>query len=512
MRKLLIMLIVLITFNVTSPSANYPYPQQIDFEGAIKPNNVTQKEMNQSVSEYYDWWKGFYVKESNGVTNSGGYYVMYKQTYNNDKKITVSEAHGYGMIIFALMAGYDSEAKKYYDGMYNMYDKHRSTINDNLMSWVISETEEVSKDDDCATDGDMDIAYSLLLADKQWGSDGKIDYLQEAKRIITDGIKKSLVDDKSRLRLGDWATSGIYLNTTRPSDWMPGHLEAYRVATNDDIWSDVKSEIYNMTYSLQDNYSPNTGLLPDFVVGDTPKPSDPNFLESENDGNYNWNSCRTPWRLTTDYLHNGDIDAKKSVTKMIDWIVEKTGGDVNKIYDGYTLDGVELTKESWNQTTAFSAPFITAATINSKYQDFLNSGWDLIKANKGGAYFGNTINLLNMLLISGNWWRPNLDGTSVYNEQIIVDEVKISSIYPNPFNPIVNIKFEINNSAKVNLTVYDVKGRVVQTLINKLISNGSHTVTWNATNSLGNKVSSGIYFAKLSVNSSVVTKKLLLTK
>ena len=214
--------------------AKMPYPQQNNFTGAIKPTNVTQEEMNVSVAAYYDWWKSFYVKESNGVTDGGGYYVKYRLNYGGDVKITVSEAHGYGMVIFALMAGHDDEAKAYYDGMYNMYDKHRSTINDNLMSWVISESEEVAKDDDCATDGDMDIAYSLLLADKQWGSDGAINYLEEAKRMITDGIKKSLVDDKNRLRLGDWGTSGKYLYATRPSDWMPGHIESYRVATEDD--------------------------------------------------------------------------------------------------------------------------------------------------------------------------------------------------------------------------------------------------------------------------------------
>jgi len=188
MRNLLI--IMMMTYTNIFAAENFPYPQQVEYSGIIKPSHVTQDAMNTSVSDYYDWWKSFYVKESNGNTDGGGYYVKYIVQYNGKNK-TVSEAHGYGMIIFALMAGHDVDAKKYYDGMYNIYDKHRSTINDNLMSWILPDDEDIKNDDDCASDGDMDIAYSLLLAHKQWGSDGTINYLSEAKRMITDGIKKS---------------------------------------------------------------------------------------------------------------------------------------------------------------------------------------------------------------------------------------------------------------------------------------------------------------------------------
>ena len=88
------------------------------------------------------------------------------------------------MLIFAYMAGYDKDAKTYFDGMFNMYDKHRSTENNANMSWIIDKSESTSKDSDSATDGDLDIAFALLLADKQWGSDGKINYLEQAKNIM----------------------------------------------------------------------------------------------------------------------------------------------------------------------------------------------------------------------------------------------------------------------------------------------------------------------------------------
>src|SRR5262245_61265494 len=115
-------------------------------------------------------------------------------TGGTGSEITTSEAHGYGMILFALMAGYDADAKKYFDGMFNMYDKHRSTGNSNLMSWIIDQSESTSADSDSATDGDMDIAYALLLAHYQWGSSGAINYIDHAKRIINLGLKGSSVN------------------------------------------------------------------------------------------------------------------------------------------------------------------------------------------------------------------------------------------------------------------------------------------------------------------------------
>src|SRR5262249_61395815 len=169
--------------------ANRPFPQNLTYPGCIKPNNITQTDMNNSVKSHYDHWKKSYVRQSNGVTPGGGYYVFMKGTGGSGNEITTSEAHGYGMIIFALMAGYDSQAKQYFDGMFNMFDKHRSKNNPNNMSWMIDKSELCSKDQDSATDGEMYIAYALLLAHHQWGSVGNIDYFSQAQKIITHVVK-----------------------------------------------------------------------------------------------------------------------------------------------------------------------------------------------------------------------------------------------------------------------------------------------------------------------------------
>src|SRR5262249_16447233 len=177
---------------------NRPFPQNLTFPDCIKPNNVTQADMDNSIKSYYDYWKKTYVRQSNGATPGGGYYVFMKGTGGSGNEITTSEAHGYGMIIFALIAGYDIHAKQYFDGMFNMFDKHRSKNNPNNMSWVIDKSELKSKDQDSATDGDMDIAYALLLAHHQWGSNGNIDYLSQARKIITKGVKSGSMSAETK--------------------------------------------------------------------------------------------------------------------------------------------------------------------------------------------------------------------------------------------------------------------------------------------------------------------------
>ncbi|MCK6562226.1 T9SS type A sorting domain-containing protein [candidate division KSB1 bacterium] len=79
--------------------------------------------------------------------------------------------------------------------------------------------------------------------------------------------------------------------------------------------------------------------------------------------------------------------------------------------------------------------------------------------------------------------------------------------FPNPFNPATNLTFEVSKPAEVNLSVYDVNGKLVATLVNGVVQAGKHNVTWNP----AKNVSSGVYFAKLkSAGFSQVTKMTLM--
>lgn len=251
---------------------NKPYPQAINYPNCIKPNNVTQAAMNTSVSSYYDYWKSKYLK-NNLASLPGGYYVKGDITGSADgyTPLGSSEGQGYGMVITALMAGYDPNARTIYDGLFKTARAYRSSQNNNLMGWVVADKAAAQGHFDSATDGDIDIAYSLILAHYQWGSGGTINYLNEAKKMITSGLKVSNVTTNNRLNLGDWDTKSA-LNT-RPSDWMMSHMRAFYQETNDATWLTVINNLYSVFTQFSNAYSPTTGLISDFVVKNPPEPA-----------------------------------------------------------------------------------------------------------------------------------------------------------------------------------------------------------------------------------------------
>ncbi len=397
------------TFGAVAPAAPAnaagemkPFPQQISYPGIIKPSHVTQAAMNQAVASYYDYWKATYLR-NNLSSLPGGYYVKGNITGDPDgfTALGSSEGQGYGMIITVLMAGYDPNAKTIYDGLFKTARTYKSSGNPNLMGWVVADSKAAQGHFGSATDGDLDIAYSLILAHNQWGSGGAINYLQEAKKMITDGIKASYVTSGNRLNLGDW--DGKDALNTRPSDWMLSHLRAFYEVTADETWIHVIDHLYDVYQQFSATYSPNTGLISDFVVGNPPRPAPEWYLDEFKETNqYYYNASRVPLRIVMDYALYGDTRAKALADKMVSWIKTKTGGAPANIKNGYKLDGTAIGNYA---TAVFVAPFISAGTANSNHQAWVNAGWDWMK-NKKEDYFSDTYNLLNLLFLSGNWWKP----------------------------------------------------------------------------------------------------------
>jgi hypothetical protein len=84
--------------------------------------------------------------------------------------------------------------------------------------------------------------------------------------------------------------------------------------------------------------------------------------------------------------------------------------------------------------------------------------------------------------------------------------------FPNPFNPSTKITYRLNKSAQVRLSVYDITGREVNRLIDRYQSVGDYNISWNSNDDNGQKMASGMYFARLSVNNESVSRKMVLTK
>ncbi|MEE1506227.1 MAG: T9SS type A sorting domain-containing protein, partial [Candidatus Neomarinimicrobiota bacterium] len=84
--------------------------------------------------------------------------------------------------------------------------------------------------------------------------------------------------------------------------------------------------------------------------------------------------------------------------------------------------------------------------------------------------------------------------------------------YPNPFNPITTLRYNLPEQAQVTLTIYDLMGREVTRLVNTTQEPGFKSVQWNATNSFGKPVSAGVYLYQVRAGEFVQTKKMVLLK
>jgi hypothetical protein len=105
-------------------------------------------------------------------------------------------------------------------------------------------------------------------------------------------------------------------------------------------------------------------------------------------------------------LLTGDIRAKSFVTPINAWIRQTTNNDTYNLSAGYSLSGNDL-KGRYFEALSFVAPFGVSAMVDGKNQQWLNKVWNYLVAFKleDYDYYDNTIKLLNMIIISGNYWQ-----------------------------------------------------------------------------------------------------------
>lgn len=383
-----------------------PFPQHVIYaKGSIKPNHLNQSQLDKQVESFYTQWKARYVRKACNASNQ--YYIWFERP---GKKQCVSEGQGYGMIITALMAGYDVSAHTTFDGLCRYYQAHPAKKGQMLMAWA-QDYQCRNTDNSSATDGDMDIAYALLMADKQWGSDGDINYLAIAKKLLADIMRYEINPRSYTILLSNGAEydSDDYYDT-RTSDFMPAHFHAFEQATHDTRWQKVCDNTYKLFAGMTAKYSPEAGLVPDFIqhVNHNPHPAEPNYLEAKYDGAYNYNAYRVPWRLATDYLLNGDLRAKQMCDRINAWLRNTTQNKPDNISAGYSLAGNDL-PQRYFEALSFIGPFTVSAAVDARNQQWLKHTWDYLVGFKlrDYDYYDNSIKLLSMITVSGNYWRVN---------------------------------------------------------------------------------------------------------
>jgi len=183
----------------------------------------------------------------------------------------------------------------------------------------------------------------------------------------------------------------------------------------------------------------------------------------------------------------------------IDWNEETTLTQMND-------DGVDGDQTANDGKYTFQAEIPAG---NYEYKIVLNNNWDQnpTTANLHLNLSGNSLVRFQYDMVQngiGIVTTVDIDDNEIENPS---HQNVILSIYPNPFNPQTNIEYQLAQTEKVELKIYNIKGQLVETLIDEEKSAGRHSIIWNS-----NHKASGVYFLKIQTEKNNETRKMVLLK
>jgi photosystem II stability/assembly factor-like uncharacterized protein len=204
------------------------------------------------------------------------------------------------------------------------------------------------------------------------------------------------------------------------------------------------------------------------------------------------------------------------------YILKTTNGGINwdNIYTETPLaNNILMVNESHfhNENTGLYAGTMIVAGPSYSYYGVMrkttNGGinWSgvYLNWNSGLESVKFTNSLTGFATGAGAIYKTTNGGLTFINnsENSIPVAYSLSQNYPNPFNPETKIKFTVSRSGNTKVFVYDVKGRVIQTLVNEQLQPGTYETTFD-----GSQLSSGVYYYKLISDNYIYTKKMVLLK
>lgn len=275
--------------------------------------------------------QNFYHSWSKNYVKTQGKYAYVNTTPNQRKATSLSEGQGYGMLITVLAAKKGYSQQKDFNKFYNYYLVHRQIIDKNptqLMRWKQTiNKKSITDENNSATDGDLYIAYSLILAHRLWPK--AKNYLSQAKKLCNDILKYEYNPKHQMLTVGNWANySSHYYNLMRTSDVTPEIFNEFYQVTGDTTWLTIKNSM--LKYLNQLSHTHKSGLVPDFawVKNGHAYPVKGKVTGSKYDGDYYSNACRIPMLLAT----SKEKDARNTLHRLLNFFKKQ-----QTITAGYTL-------------------------------------------------------------------------------------------------------------------------------------------------------------------------------
>lgn len=355
----------------TPTGGPFPFPQNRKSTECVYPTFD-----NAAVQNFWNKWKGQYI-----TSDGAGGYLRVKRG-PEDGNDTVSEGIAYGMVAAVYM---DDRAT--FDGLHAYSQIHVN--NNGIMNWKIDAGGNTTGQNG-ATDADEDMAWALVMADKQWGG-----YLELAKAQIGRVWDLEVDHDAGDvLKPGDlWGGA----DQTNPSYFSPAYYRVFAAVTSNQGWMNVVNSSYDVIekslatgHGNQDN-----GLVPAWC----------NAQGNPTDGNpsYQYDACRTPFRIALDVCFQGEPRAKAYLAKTSQFF---SGIGPLSIKDGYQLNGQP--QGTSTESMAFVGPAGVGAMSGAEYQTFVEGVWTRLvsleqKNDNAFSYYNSSWGLWSVLMMSGNF-------------------------------------------------------------------------------------------------------------
>ncbi len=329
----------------------------------------------------------------------GGLRTRRPDTPDGQANSSVSEGIAYGMLIGVML-----DDQPLFDGFWSYA---RCFLNESgLMDWYIAPDGSRPLAVGAASDADEDMAWALVMADRQWGGSGSLGeaYLSIAQRLI-DAIYRTEVDH------GEWAD--MFLpgddwrgkNVFNPSYFAPNQYRTFgEVTGNVAGWQRVIDRGYAILNNSLNAASGNrlNGLVPAWCdAAGAPVEAFPGAMK-----NYQYDSARTPFRIAQDWAHSKDERARAYLACISEFFAS-IGAE--RIVDGYTLDGRPAPDPRSPPNNPGSAVFVGCAAAGAmhdpKYQGFIDAAYARVRTGEllaRSRYYNHCWTVLSLLMLTGN--------------------------------------------------------------------------------------------------------------
>lgn len=374
---------------LAQPGARRPFPQHAFGKFCSYPLQPS----DDAARAAYQTWKDVTVTSE----GAGGFLRVKKPDSGAIVGSTASEGIGYGMILAVYFGD-----QPLFDGLWRYEQLH---LDDNgLMNWDIGPDGVTSGAGmGAATDGDVDIAWALVMADRQWGGQGALakPYLDYAKELI--GLIWTHEVDHARgemLKAGDkWGD----VDVTNPSYFAPAYFRVFgKVTGQTDNWNKVIDANYAILAKSLNATSGNAsnGLAPAWCDS-SGKPVEafagaPTHFQND--------ATRVPFRVGQDYCYFGEPRAKQYLALISSFY---SGVGVANIVDGYDLDGTPRPDRAVGglQAASFVGPAAVAGMSDAAFQPLVDQGYAAVATQgltAGTIYYQKSWTALSLLMLTGN--------------------------------------------------------------------------------------------------------------